>query len=850
MAANTARNLNTHYSRLATSTQRLSSGLRINSAADDAAGLAIRELQRADITALHQGARNANDAISMIQVADGALGIIDEKLIRMKELAEQAATGTYDSTQRLMIDSEFQAMASEIDRIARATDFNGIHLLDGSLKGKHNGSGLNSTGAMKIHFGSGNDSAEDYYYVEIGDCTVKGLGLGNQTLVTDKVTIYEEVTWTEQGQATFVPKTSFPILQDPVENNATYYTNGEYYFKNWNDPVGSALDPDGDKEIIDRLKYMYNYTDMQYRYSEFMNNNTGELYYTINRRDWVKDPDDTEIILPPPDLTNFAETNKDIIKSHRYIHYTDKNGKPYFSSDGIHFIDKLSTPNSIIYDATNPTHTQAIATLEPSIMEQDISDISIRYWKYKDPVSSKTYYSEDEGKTFYIDLNDPDGTKLDSVSDKEIIDRLKVVGNEKRSDPINFDVYIDRFTLYYTHDYKTYYLDYSHYPDDPALDSSNPADMTIINKLVPAETTHEEKIYCTAYTDKSGNLYYTYDNGKSYFTSLTDPENTKVPPIPLLTPSPGNNSTISFSYLVKEDPDTNKLYYMKLQLSGESQYVTDPKDPDSILDKNDPSNKAILDRLQTKLHYVQWQISRQEYIDPETGIKYYPYRSESTDKFVADINNLDDITLDRNRSADKTIIDRLVPVPENFWIWRKVELPEEYLVYKDPATNINYYKAGDKWITYPLSPYYSQMDENNPDHKEIINRLEPVITQITHSETIEHVIDGETHTKDGYYSIATQDNAQKALTRINDAIVQKDKIRAHLGALQNRLENTISNLNIQAENLQAAESRISDTDVATEMTEFVRNQILTQSAVAMLGQANSMPQMMMQLING
>ncbi len=93
MAANTARNLNSHYGRLQTSTQRLSTGLRINSAADDAAGLAIRELMRSDIASLNQGVRNANDAISLIQVADGALGIIDEKLIRMKELAEQAASG-------------------------------------------------------------------------------------------------------------------------------------------------------------------------------------------------------------------------------------------------------------------------------------------------------------------------------------------------------------------------------------------------------------------------------------------------------------------------------------------------------------------------------------------------------------------------------------------------------------------------------------------------------------------------------------------------------------------------------------------------------------------------------------
>ena len=180
MAANTARNLNAHYAELGKSTQRLSSGLRVNSAADDAAGLAIRELQRADITTLAQGARNANDAISMIQTADGALGVIDEKLTRMKELAEQAATGTYDSTQRLMIDSEYQAMASEITRIANATDFNGIHLLDGSLSSStHDGSGMSSTGKLKVHFGTANDSAEDYYYIQIGNCTASSLGLSS-----------------------------------------------------------------------------------------------------------------------------------------------------------------------------------------------------------------------------------------------------------------------------------------------------------------------------------------------------------------------------------------------------------------------------------------------------------------------------------------------------------------------------------------------------------------------------------------------------------------------------------------------------------------------------------------------
>ena len=186
MATNVGNTLTSHYNNLRTSTQRLSTGLRVNSAADDAAGLAIRELMRTDIAALQQGVRNANDAISLIQTADGALAVIDEKLTRMKELAEQAATGTYDSTQRLMIESEYQAMASEITRIANATDFNGIHLLNGNLSSDtHDGSGLTSTGKLKVHFGTGNDSAEDYYYITIGDCTASALGVGNQSQADD-----------------------------------------------------------------------------------------------------------------------------------------------------------------------------------------------------------------------------------------------------------------------------------------------------------------------------------------------------------------------------------------------------------------------------------------------------------------------------------------------------------------------------------------------------------------------------------------------------------------------------------------------------------------------------------------
>ena len=217
MASNVANTLTSHYGNLQTSTKRLSTGLRVNSAADDAAGLAIRELMRTDITALQQGVRNANDAISLIQTADGALGVIDEKLTRMKELAEQAATGTYDSTQRLMIESEYQAMASEITRIANSTDFNGIHLLNGNLSSStHSGTGMTSTGKMKIHFGTANDSAEDYYYIQIGTSTASALGVGNQATASSATADARTVSTQAQAQKALVGLTNAVVSKDKI----------------------------------------------------------------------------------------------------------------------------------------------------------------------------------------------------------------------------------------------------------------------------------------------------------------------------------------------------------------------------------------------------------------------------------------------------------------------------------------------------------------------------------------------------------------------------------------------------------------------------------------------------------
>ena len=152
---NAQRLLGINNDRLATSVERISSGLRINRAADDTAGLAISNALRSDIRVLRQAIRNANDGISLINVTEGALNEQSSILLRLRELSSQASTGTVGSTERATIQLEFTALRNELDRIAATTEFNGQKLVDGSLA-----STVSSTNQIFIQVGldSGADS--------------------------------------------------------------------------------------------------------------------------------------------------------------------------------------------------------------------------------------------------------------------------------------------------------------------------------------------------------------------------------------------------------------------------------------------------------------------------------------------------------------------------------------------------------------------------------------------------------------------------------------------------------------------------------------------------------------------
>ncbi len=174
---NTRRHLSRTTMAFQKSMEKLSSGLRINRASDDAAGLAISEGLKSDIRALDQASRNAADGISMVQVGEGALDEVSNILLRMRELAEQSLNGTLSDTERVYLDQEYGDLMDEVDRISASADFNGIKLLDGT------------GGSVNIQVGIGTGAFDGIAVDLSGALDAAGIGIatgiGNATDAAD-----------------------------------------------------------------------------------------------------------------------------------------------------------------------------------------------------------------------------------------------------------------------------------------------------------------------------------------------------------------------------------------------------------------------------------------------------------------------------------------------------------------------------------------------------------------------------------------------------------------------------------------------------------------------------------------
>jgi flagellin len=181
---NTQRNLSTSQASMNVAIQRLSTGLRVNSAKDDAAGLAIAERMNAQVRGLNVAARNANDGVSLAQTAEGALGKVGEMVQRMRELAVQSSNATNTQTDRDALQQEVAELKSEIDRVAGSTQFNGTKLLDGSF--------------TSAKFQVGADAGESITIASITNAKLAGMGTVTRAS-TQNATAISDLTATAAG---------------------------------------------------------------------------------------------------------------------------------------------------------------------------------------------------------------------------------------------------------------------------------------------------------------------------------------------------------------------------------------------------------------------------------------------------------------------------------------------------------------------------------------------------------------------------------------------------------------------------------------------------------------------------
>jgi flagellin len=194
------RNLNQTQKSLAANFGRLSSGLRINTAADDAAGLAISERLKSQIRSMSQAERNANDGISLLQTAEGALNENSGLLIRMRELAMQASTDTVGTAEKALLQTEFDELVNEIGRIADVTQFNGVNLLDGSTSAFNFQVGIGATTSDTIT--ANMVSISTSAYGTAGDLSALDISTSSSSAAASLSTLDTAISVTSESRAT------------------------------------------------------------------------------------------------------------------------------------------------------------------------------------------------------------------------------------------------------------------------------------------------------------------------------------------------------------------------------------------------------------------------------------------------------------------------------------------------------------------------------------------------------------------------------------------------------------------------------------------------------------------------
>jgi flagellin len=748
MSLNSQRHLGGTQSALGKSLERLSSGLRINHAADDASGMAISEKLRGQISGLKRAMMNAQDGISMLQTAEGALGEVSSMLQRMRELAVQAANGTYTSNDRVELQKEVEQLKAEINRISTATEFNTKKLLNGD------GTALWSASSNKISALIRGNVAEANYEI-----TFEANKIGqSQIFKSDIMTLQEGKIGAEYADSTAsatddtnISKVSNPTsLWETGDNDYTLTLHGSgVTTSSAVATIGSFLQP-GSAGTIGNAT-ISGLTFDGYALVEITGDNASAAvtyFYSAATGELLGSSTDTDIsdggITTSAGFTvsvtgSFQSGDKFLFSVSRGITPSNQGQGAVEITDGPsgqkqEITINFTAANSLASTSEEITKTIYLADLDEQTGNLNIGSLDIVFGKTDDGTINSGF------GTLHIAGGGEAATTTTKLKDIERF--IDADGN-------NLFENKQELTIWGNGKSATIYLE----GDDTISDFETKLTDALVNELGLGSTDEQVNSHLVDY---------------------------------ISVPSNDGNRTVKGTFIIQT------------ALTGELGEIAFSGD------------QRLIDAL--SLAEIQESVGNTTLVT----IK---------DAHTGDLIGVDETGNDRVNGVIQgveLVIDSRATV-ESYW-----DTTTESIKFRENSSANN--------------EYFLHVVDNSTDLQIGPNQGQTLAVSIPQLDVkglgLENTL------------IVSQKLAQKAIPDIDRALTQVVTIRATIGAQINRLEHTIANLSVAHENMTASESRIRDLDMAEEMSQFTRSQILSQAGTAMLAQANQVPQMALQLLQG
>jgi len=854
--------LNSNDNKLSRNLEKLTSGLKINHASDDAAGMAISQKMKTQIAGLSKASTNASDGISVIQTAEGALEEVNSCLQRMRELSVQAANGIYTTDDRIAIQKEIDALNAEITRISETTEFNTRNLLDGSIDRK---SFSNST-SISIVSVSDTVPTADGYKVKISQDARQAVIVGD-TLdgITD---ISQKITKTQEG------KININGLDIVVNEGDTY----DEVFKQLRD---TCADLDiycfaTDATITNDTTTFGQDVYAGYRAEKFGVGTTGKST-TVNCNASLTSSINPTDANPQEKYINVGNI------TYEGVYTASSTTEPYEgqlkSADG-KLLDILygTNPNENdivevkIYEPMNIT----VGSIDDSNSNDpsfDFSDMTAADAPgYKITIDGVEYTGEytatsnngTKATSGVLKITHINGENVSSTSPHDEIIIKSISGRSPASAEIN------RYNFESLNTTAEYVIG-TNVQVGVAVDANSTITIGPKTYTATSEITKEGKNCIKLSTDDEEIVIYHSPSADPEQTALTKDDITKVVINKLEKYSLDNNNTFESSL----EPGKDKFLTIKNGIFSNTYtgtLIADETNPNKMTLRAYDGNIFDITTNGSEPIQVRSVVKRAD-INPSQRLAFVSYNYGSDEKISILCNNpeLSKLFGLSTNTLSASGIDaqaELLADPDNGFsntatvsiYGNKVTISDnnnfEMVIETNPGTANTVFT--DNVISSSLNDFSSHntIKKDTQEHTAIFTVLDagPLSLQIGANayQTMEVSIPAVTPKILGVdtVNVGTENGAQKAITAVSAAINTISGIRAKLGAFQNRLEHAISNLDTTNENMTESLSRVEDTDMASEMAAYTQNNILVQAGTSMLAQANQQPQNILSLLKG